>query len=52
MQSGVQCAKEVSNEELQESIPEGEGREYKLEQGIHSVHFPSKHYVHLQALKL
>lgn len=52
MQSEVQCAKEVSTEELQESIPEGERREYKLEQGIHTVHFPSKHHVHLPALKL
>lgn len=51
MQSWVRCAK-GSNEELQESIPEGEKKEHKLEQGIYTAHFPSKHRVHLQALQL
>lgn len=48
---GVQRA-EGSGGELQESRPEGERREQKLEQGIHTVQFPSKHRVHLQASQL
>lgn len=48
---GVQRA-EGSGGESQESRPEGERREQKLEQGIHTVQFPSKPRVHLQASQL
>lgn len=45
MQSGIQRAKEVSNEEMQESIPEGEIREYTLKEFIHYILLQSIMYV-------